>query len=256
MRCREVVAAWDDMRCGQEPRREDVLAHLRACVDCQAAYAEFEGVAYCLSCLPTVPPPQSLVPRIMAHIKEQCEQVRVRRMIELATVEAPIGTLHVGYRDSGIVFLFIDRGEGVQAAAEHVKRRLHVSAKLASGPPPHWVREALDAFFATGRTAGAPIDLTDVTEFERSVFELTAQVPPGEVRSYGWLANRLGKSNAARAVGQALANNPIPLLIPCHRIIDCRGRLNRYAYGVELKRRLLEIEGYLQEETAAGLRSS
>ena len=256
MRCREVVACWDDMRSGAEPRREDVLAHLRACTDCQAAYAEFEGVAYCLSCLPIAPPPQSLVPRIMAHIRQQCEQVHVRRTVFVTVLEAPIGRLFVGYREAGIVYLRIGRGEDVHAVSAALEHRLHTSALSAQGEPPAWVPEAIARFFAGERTADNAIDLSGLTDFERAVFQAAARIPRGEVRSYGWLAREVGRPNAARAVGQALANNPIPLLVPCHRVIDCKGRLHRYVYGVELKRRLLELEGYRQEETPADVRTS
>ncbi|HVA36205.1 MAG TPA: methylated-DNA--[protein]-cysteine S-methyltransferase [Candidatus Dormibacteraeota bacterium] len=255
MRCRDVEACWDDMRSGQEPRRGDVLAHLRACPDCQAVYAEYEGVAYCLSCLPVVEAPQSMVPQIMAHIRHQCEQVHIRATVALSTVPTPIGPVHVGYREQGIVFLSIDRGEGLRGAASALEHRLRASALPVTEEPPAWVRGALDAFFASGRTTDAPVDLSDVTDFERAVLRAAAQIPPGEVRSYGWVARAVGKPNSARAVGQALANNPVPLLIPCHRVIDCKGRLNRYLYGVEMKRRLLDLEGFREEERSSDVRT-
>ena len=255
MRCREVVACWDDMRSGAEPRREHVLAHLRACAECQAAYAEFEGVAYCLSCLPVAPPPQSLVPRIMAHIREQCEQVHVHATISVTTVEAPIGRLFVGYRDAGIVAIRVSRGEDIHQASAALERRLHAAALPAQGAVPAWVCETVAEFFSGRHGTDVRIDLSDLTAFERAVFSAAARIPRGEVRSYGWLAREVGKPNAARAVGQALANNPIPLLIPCHRVLDCKGRLHRYVYGIEMKRRLLELEGYRQEETPAEVRT-
>ncbi|TAM59645.1 methylated-DNA--[protein]-cysteine S-methyltransferase [bacterium] len=256
MRCREVVACWDDMRSGAEPRREHVLAHLRACADCQAAYAEFEGVAYCLSCLPVAPPPQSLVPRIMAHIREQCEQLHVHESVSVAIYQAPIGRLLVAYRDAGITAIRVDRGEELHELVAALERRIHAVALPLQQHVPAWVRQGLEAFFSGRSDVSVPLDLAYLTEFERAVFEAAARIPRGEVRSYGWLASEVGRPNAARAVGQALANNPIPLLIPCHRVIDCKGRLHRYVYGVELKRRLLDLEGYQQEETRAGMRTS
>ncbi|TAM74679.1 methylated-DNA--[protein]-cysteine S-methyltransferase [bacterium] len=192
----------------------------------------------------------------MAHIREQCEQVHVHRTVFVTVLEAPIGRLFVGYRDAGIVYLRVDRGEEMHDVSAALEHRLHTSALPAHGEPPAWVREAIALFFSGEQTADAVIDLSDLTDFEREVFGAAARIPRGEVRSYGWLAREVGRPNAARAVGQALANNPIPLLIPCHRVIDCKGRLHRYVYGVELKRRLLELEGYRQEETPADVRTS
>ena len=71
-----------------------------------------------------------------------------------------------------------------------------------------------------------------------------ATIPPGEVRSYGWIAEAIGQPNAARAVGRAMARNPVVLLYPCHRVVDANGALHQYAYGVEVKKRILELEGY------------
>ncbi|MDE2571062.1 MAG: methylated-DNA--[protein]-cysteine S-methyltransferase [bacterium] len=190
----------------------------------------------------------------MEHIREQCEQVR--QTVMLATLSSAMGTLHVGYRDRGIVFLRLDRGEGLCGALTALERRLHAPAVPTQEAIPPWIVAAIEAFFAAGRTANAPVDLSDLTDFERAVLSAVAQIPCGEVRSYGWLARTVGKPNAARAVAQALANNPIALLVPCHRVIDCRGRLNRYLYGVEMKRRLLAMEGYREEETSVGVRTS
>ena len=69
MRCADVERLWDEMREGVEPQREHVLAHLHVCPECQEIYRENEGIAYCLTCLPPVDPPQSLVPKILDHIK-------------------------------------------------------------------------------------------------------------------------------------------------------------------------------------------
>jgi methylated-DNA-[protein]-cysteine S-methyltransferase len=64
------------------------------------------------------------------------------------------------------------------------------------------------------------------------------------VRSYGWVARAIGQPTAVRAVGRAMARNPVALLYPCHRVVDANGALHQYAYGVEVKARLLEMEGY------------
>ena len=64
------------------------------------------------------------------------------------------------------------------------------------------------------------------------------------MRTYGWIAEKLGQPAAARAVGRAMARNPVPLLYPCHRVVDASGALHQYIYGVDVKARILEMEGY------------
>jgi len=85
-------------------------------------------------------------------------------------------------------------------------------------------------------------DLSQATPFQRAVWEETCSIPYGETRSYSWVAERLGRPKAQRAVGQALKHNPLPILIPCHRVIGSDGSLVGFGGGLELKRRLLELE--------------
>jgi len=86
-----------------------------------------------------------------------------------------------------------------------------------------------------------------VPPFERAVLQALRRIPPGQVRTYGEIARTLGKPSAARAVGTACARNPLPLLIPCHRVVRSDGKLGGYSLrgGVALKRQLLEAEGAL-----------
>ena len=82
------------------------------------------------------------------------------------------------------------------------------------------------------------------TEFERKVWETLKEIPYGETRTYKWLAEKIGKPHAFRAVGNALGKNPIPIIFPCHRVIETDGSLGGYSGGTDIKRRLLEIEYY------------
>lgn len=81
--------------------------------------------------------------------------------------------------------------------------------------------------------------------FTKKVLLETRKIPYGETRTYGWLARRLGYSNGGRAIGQALKRNPIPLVIPCHRVIRKDGQIHGFSYGTHIKRKLLEIEGVI-----------
>jgi methylated-DNA-[protein]-cysteine S-methyltransferase len=86
------------------------------------------------------------------------------------------------------------------------------------------------------------LDLDGTTGFQQRVWWLVRNIPRGETRSYGWVAGQLGLPRAARAVGQALARNPVPLVVPCHRVIRGDGKLGGFGGGLEIKRFLLDLE--------------
>lgn len=86
------------------------------------------------------------------------------------------------------------------------------------------------------------LDLRNLTELQRKVLRTTASIPYGSVRSYGEIAERIGHPKAARFIGATMARNPFPIVIPCHRVIGAKGGLGGYGGGLELKRRLLELE--------------
>jgi O-6-methylguanine DNA methyltransferase len=241
MRCCDVEALWDEMREGVEPRREHVLAHLRKCTTCQELYEQFEGVAYCLSCLPIVEPPQNLVPRILDHIKAYRERFRVNEPDSLARIASPLGALLIAWRDRAITFVGIERGD-FEKERRLIERRLHRGVVLAKAPD--WVRDAVRQWFRTWQIDLRTIDISGLTEFERAALRKAAEIPPGEVRSYGWIAREIGRPHAARAVGQAMARNPVALFFPCHRVVSTSGALHNYGYGLEVKARILKMEGF------------
>jgi methylated-DNA-[protein]-cysteine S-methyltransferase len=121
-------------------------------------------------------------------------------------------------------------------------------------------QEALNPWLGTlGRAlAGEPTDFSDWpldwsagSPFQRRVWQATRQIPWGQTRSYGWVAVRAGEPRAARAVGLALGANPLPLVVPCHRVVRTGGGLGGFGGGLDLKRRLLEIEGAAIAEAPA-----
>ena len=110
------------------------------------------------------------------------------------------------------------------------------------------VRNQLNQYFSGERREFALPLRPEGTAFQRDVWKALSEVPFGETISYGELARRLGKQGASRAVGAANGNNPIPIVIPCHRVVGWDGRLTGFAGGIDLKRRLLEHE---ERSTAA-----
>jgi methylated-DNA-[protein]-cysteine S-methyltransferase len=86
------------------------------------------------------------------------------------------------------------------------------------------------------------LDFGNATPFQRAVWEATRAIPYGGTRSYEWIAHRVGKPGAARAVGQALKCNPLPIVVPCHRVIGKDGSPTGFSYGIDVKKHLLDIE--------------
>jgi methylated-DNA-[protein]-cysteine S-methyltransferase len=131
-------------------------------------------------------------------------------------------------------------------------RRLlrYVGQEVPQGDPPGFVQAAIvrvQALLAGAKDdlADLPLDLQDVPEFHRRVYEITRAIPPGEVLTYGEVARRLGEPGAARAVGQALGKNPFAPVIPCHRVLAAGGKSGGFSAegGANTKLRMLEIEG-------------
>ncbi|MCE2399418.1 methylated-DNA--[protein]-cysteine S-methyltransferase [Candidatus Poribacteria bacterium] len=89
-----------------------------------------------------------------------------------------------------------------------------------------------------------PVKIEMGTDFQNSVWNTIHQIPHGEVRSYKWIAEQIGRPKAVRAVGNATGSNPITIIIPCHRVIGSNGNLGGYGGGLERKRQLLTLEGY------------
>jgi len=129
--------------------------------------------------------------------------------------------------------------------AEEAERRLGDVLKGATfyKKPFAGLVERLKSYLA-GKRVDFPdaVDLSTATPFQRRVWQLTRLIPYGETRSYGWIASHLGKTGAVRAVGQALAKNPLPIIIPCHRVVAGDGNLSGYSGGIEMKRYLLRRE--------------
>lgn len=108
----------------------------------------------------------------------------------------------------------------------------------------------LEKALETGRIGALPIDWESMSPFQRRVLRKTAEILPGEVRPYSWVAREIGSPKASRAVGTALARNPVPFVVPCHRVVRNDGSLGNYYYGTDMKRAILADEGLDTEALA------
>ena len=242
MRCREVDELWDQVREGLSSLRDTVNAHLQTCPPCQELYEEYEGVAYCLSCLPKPEPSCNLTKKVVEHIATITRRERSVPVV-LASAQTPVGLLYVGFKEDRIAYIGMDTGEAFEAVRSRVEARLRRPVVAGTAPP--WLEQTLARFFDTWRVDDNVVDIEDLTPFEQAALRAAAQIPPGQVRSYSWVATQIGRPRAARAVGQVMARNPLPLLFPCHRVVDASGDLHNYGYGLEMKARLLQMEGYV-----------
>ncbi len=131
-----------------------------------------------------------------------------------------------------------------QSSAQEALELLGLKNATRSSHRFEGLMERLKAYFS-GHRAAFPdeLDLSGATPFQQEVWRVTKLIPYGETRSYRWLAEQMGRPKVVRAVGQALAQNRLPIIIPCHRVIKSDGRLGGFSGGVEMKIRLLCLEG-------------
>jgi methylated-DNA-[protein]-cysteine S-methyltransferase len=154
--------------------------------------------------------------------------------------DTPIGGLLVAVTDQGLCRVSFD--PETDRETEQLAR-LFGTRVLRSPRAVDPVRRELDEYFEGRRKAfDLPVDLRGRSEFSRLVLEQLAKVPYGEVTTYGSLAARTGRPRAARAVGMIMNRNPIPIVLPCHRVVGSTGSLVGYGGGLERKRRLLDLE--------------
>jgi O-6-methylguanine DNA methyltransferase len=165
-----------------------------------------------------VPPPATLSARVRAALREPADS-----MDRLAD------RFHFEATERGVSRLRYGRGHDVATG----RGRRHVEQ----------AHEELVQYLAGRRTFfTVPVDLGDVGEFQDRVLAQARAIPFGEVASYAEVARRIGHPRASRAVGNALGANPVPVLVPCHRVIRGDGTWGHYAFGAALKTRLLELE--------------
>ena len=156
--------------------------------------------------------------------------------------DSPLGPILLGATPAGLVRIALP-SEDEDAVLDELARR--VSARVLSAPRDSITRarHQLDEYFDRSRRAfDIALDWRLTAGFRREVLRATAQIPYGETSSYRKVATQAGSPAAVRAAGTALALNPLPILVPCHRVLRTDGRLGRYRGGEQAKAQLLELE--------------
>jgi len=159
---------------------------------------------------------------------------------KLAVFETQIGWVGIAFSDRGIIALHLPRRSHAQAMRDLQSEFPH---GVLADSPADIAREMREYALGRRREFNLPLDWSAVKPFQRAVLMAARKIPFGETRSYGWIANEIGNPRASRAVGQALHNNPVPIIVPCHRVLASNGGLGGYAGGLALKRKLLQLEG-------------
>jgi methylated-DNA-[protein]-cysteine S-methyltransferase len=173
---------------------------------------------------------------------------------EFVVIDTDGGAQFIAFNPNGICHVlaaeFVDSDPSAFLARH--EQRFGRPVKPAAAPP-----AGLLTALRTGRARQLRFDLHGFSEFEEAVLRKALEIPRGEVRPYAWIAKEIGRPNAVRAVGSALGRNPVPVLIPCHRVVRNDGTIGNYAFGTEMKRKLLTREGIdldrLEEMGKAGV---
>ncbi|HDL42066.1 MAG TPA: methylated-DNA--[protein]-cysteine S-methyltransferase [Actinobacteria bacterium] len=150
------------------------------------------------------------------------------------------GTLWVSWNGHGVSC--VAPGSTPDLFADRHAEKVGREVRRTRGMPRRLV-EQIERTLQTGRLGALPVDLREIGSFQRDVLSTIQDIPPGQLRTYAWVARHMGRPNAVRAVGSALNRNPVPILIPCHRVGTSDGAVGNYAFGAEMKRVLLTDEG-------------
>ncbi len=192
--------------------------------------------------------PPTLLPTVLARVGLAADSYW--------TILSPVGPVYVARSARGITR--VSRAASAAAFEKHYRERFGRPVHPDASRPPAGIRTRIED---RGQPAGGEIvfDLAGLTDFEQAVLKKALEIPRGQVRPYGWIAREIGHPEAVRAAGSALAKNPVPLLIPCHRVVRSDGRIGNYSMGgTRAKKRILSAEGAepetIEQLAASGVR--
>jgi len=237
MQCKSALTRIDALRTGELEATDsvEVESHLRTCGSCNDSLTDVENFARVVRSLVT---PQ----------RQGSERVAPSFCDSFDAFDVDGTRVWVAFSSSGV------RAVDMRAKSDEEFRKSYATRcrrELRQQPVPERYRKAVEAALRGQLSAPPAVDLTGRTEFEQTVLRILSDIPRGEVRTYEWVAREAGRPKAVRAVGNIMAGNPVPFLLPCHRVVPTSGGLGNYGYGPAMKRLLLAAEGTPVEELEA-----
>ncbi len=154
------------------------------------------------------------------------------------SLASSVGMLNVAFNIRGVSAVAPSETEFVAGFEQRFGRRVVAVDRL-----PNQLEAGVERTLKTGRLGKLHVDWRGQTNFQQMVLKAAASIPTGEVRPYGWIAARIGRPTALRAVGSALGQNPVPVIVACHRVVRTDGNLGQYRFGAAMKAELLKAEG-------------
>jgi O-6-methylguanine DNA methyltransferase len=236
MRCRTALTRVDALRTGEleTPEQSSVDEHLKTCRSCEDSLHDVENLAHAIKAL-ALPSPRSF------------------RDIAPHDLLDRIDDVWVAFSRRGL--RMISRGSEDEFRVRYAKR---YGRALERAELPENLRKQVTAALHGEGVDKPRLDIDDANDLEAKVLESMSRIPKGEVRSYSWLAEQVGKPKAVRAVANYVARNIVPFVVPCHRVVPAAGGVGKYAFGSKLKREMLEREGVdverLEELAREGVR--
>jgi methylated-DNA-[protein]-cysteine S-methyltransferase len=155
------------------------------------------------------------------------------------------GWIELAVSENGITSIVLPRSNRASRMNGQAPKNLLEPDATATSILAEAQAELIDYLEGKRRDFTVPVDMSQGTAFQRRVWRAILRVPYGRVRSYQWVAEKVGGKQYARAVGMALGANPVPIVVPCHRIVSHDGSLGGFGCGLPMKRRLLKLEGTL-----------
>jgi O-6-methylguanine DNA methyltransferase len=230
MRCDSALIRLDELRAGELPDDEakQVREHLASCRECEEDRETFDALATKLPSLRCESPTSCV-----EAVKELCAH-------GYAVVDGASRSVRVAFSSRGITRV------SPTAVSERKFRdeyRERFGRELEARELPVALRTEVEKALRGERLKTADVDIEELPEFEQKVLRKLLEIPPGEVRTYAWVARETGSPAAVRAVGNACARNPVPFVVPCHRVVPSSGGVGNYGFGEAMKRELLAGEG-------------
>ncbi len=173
------------------------------------------------------------------------ERVLARGTDRMFSCDSPLGEVYVGVSEKGV--RLVGRAASPEEFAKRYRGRFGHLLSWGTDETTRRLAERVAAAII-GQKVEVPVDLSGTTPFQERVLGVVKGIPRGEVRPYSWVAREAGSPKASRAVGTVMANNPVPLVVPCHRVVRNDVATGAYAFGAEEKVGLLEGEGVPVEE--------